>query len=620
MAIKRRGLLLGGTALYLGAPAILRAQTQQQSQRASQKINVSHGFAMHGAPKYAADAGPPDFLNPNAPKGGTVRLGARGTFDSLHPFIIKSVPAAGVSAIWDTLCWASRDEASTEYGLIAETMEWPEDRSSVAFTLRPQARFHDGTPITVEDVIWTFDILKAKGLPNYAFYYGDVLKAEKTGDRKVLFTFRDNTNKELPLILGQLPVLPSKWWATRDFEKVSLEIPLGSGAYKVDSFDVGRSIAYRRVDDWWAKDLWMNRGRNNFEVMRYEYYRDVTVQFEAFKGGEIDIRQENIARNWATAYDIPAVRDGRIKRDEIPHELPTGMQCFAFNTRRDFFKDRRVREAIATMFDFAWTNKNLFYGMYKRNISFFGNSELASSGLPTPAELKVLEPLRGKIPEEVFTKEFKLPEGDGTGNVRDLARRSLALLKEAGWEVKDGKMTETKTGKKLAFEMLLNDASFERVVLPYKQNLERIGVDMTVRTIDTAQFKRRDDEFDFDMMVTGFGQSLSPGNEQRDFWGSKSADTKGSRNVIGIRDAAIDSLVETLIGAPDRESLINVTRALDRVLLWSHFVVPNWHSNTAYVAYWNRFARPAKAAKYAPVAFDTWWIDEAKDKALGERK
>jgi microcin C transport system substrate-binding protein len=616
MAIKRRGVLLGSTALWLAAPAIVRAQPQQ----ASQKVNVSHGFAMHGMPKYAADAGPPDWLNPKAPKGGSVRLGARGTFDSLHPFIIKSVPAAGITALWDTLCWSSRDEASTEYGLIAETIEWPDDRSWVAFTLRPQARFHDGSPITVEDVIWTFDTLKAKGLPNYAFYYGDVLKAEKTGDRKVLFSFRDNTNKELPLIVGQLPVLPSKWWATRDFEKVSLEPALGSGPYKVDSMDVGRSIAYRRVDDWWAKDLWFNRGRNNFDVMRYEYYRDVTVQFEAFKAGEIDIRQENIARNWATAYDIPAVRDGRIQRAEIPHELPTGMQCFAFNTRRDFFKDRRVREAIATMFDFAWTNKNLFYGMYKRNISFFGNSELASSGLPTPAELKYLEPLRGKIPEEVFTKEFKIPESDGTGNVRDLARQALALLKEAGWEVKDGKMTETKTGKKLAFEMLLNDASFERVCLPYKQNLERIGVDMNVRTIDTAQFKRRDDEFDFDMMVTGFGQSLSPGNEQRDFWGSKAADTKGSRNVIGIRDAAIDNLVETLIGAPDRESLINATRALDRVLLWSHFVVPNWHSNTAYVAYWNRFDRPAKAAKYAPVAFDTWWIDEAKDKALQRDK
>ncbi len=612
MAIRRRGLLLGTTALMLGTPAIVRAQAQ----KASQQINVSHGFAMHGAPKYPADAGPPDYINPNAPKGGAVRLGARGTFDSLHPFIIKSVPAAGITAIWDTLCWNSRDEASTEYGLIAETIEWPEDRSWAAFTLRPQARFHDGSPITVEDVIWTFDTLKAKGLPNYAFYYNDVLKAEKVGDRKVKFTFRDDTNKELPLIIGQLPVLPSKWWASRDFEKVSLEIPLGSSAYRVDSFDAGRSITYRRVADWWAKDLWMNRGRNNFETMRYEYYRDVTVQFEAFKAGEIDLRQENIARNWATGYDIPPVRDGRIIKAEISHELPSGMQCFAFNTRRDYFKDRRVREAIATMFDFAWTNKNLFYGMYRRNISFFGNSELASSGLPTAAELKYLEPLRGQIPDEVFTKEFTLPETDGTGNVRDLARRALALFKEAGWEVKDGKMTETKTGRKLAFEMLLQDASFERVVLPYKQNLERIGIDMTVRTIDTAQFKRRNDEFDFDMMVEGFGQSLSPGNEQRDFWGSKAAATPGSRNTVGIRNEAIDRLVETLIGAPDRESLINVTRALDRVLLWSHFVVPNWHNPKAFVAYWNRFGRPEKSAKYAPVAFDTWWIDEAKDKAL----
>ena len=619
MAIKRRNVLMGGAALWVGAPAILRAQTSPQ---AAGKIHVSHGFAMHGEPKYKADAGPPDYLNPNAPAGGSVRLGARGTFDSLHPFIVKSVPAAGITAIWDTLCWNSRDEASTEYGLIAETIEWPEDRSWVAFTLRPQARFHDGSPITVEDVIFSLDILKTKGTPIYGLYYHDVVKAEKVGDRKVLFTFRDSTNKELPLILGQLPILPSKWWASRDFEKVSLEVPLGSGPYKVDSFDVGRSIAYRRVPDWWARDLWMNKGRNNFDVIRYEYYRDVTVQFEAFKAGDLDMRQENIARNWATAYDIPAVRDGRIQRAEIPHELPTGMQCFAFNIRRDFFKDRRVREAIATMFDFAWSNKNLFYGMYKRNISFFGNSELASSGLPTPAELKYLEPFRGKIPEEVFTKEFKLPESDGTGNVRDLARRALALLKEAGWEIKDGKMTEVKTGKKLAFEMLLNDASFERVSLPYKQNLERIGIDMSVRTVDTAQFKRREDEYDFDMMVEGFGQSLSPGNEQRDFWGSKAADNNGGRNTIGIKDAAIDQLIETLIAAPDRESLINVTRALDRVLLWSHFVVPNWHSNTAYVAYWNRFGRPAKSAKYAPVAFDTWWIDEAKDRALqrGEKK
>ena len=618
MAIGRRGILLGSTALVIGAPAILRAQPAS-----GQRVTVSHGFAMHGTPRYPADAGVPDYVNADAPKGGSVRLGARGTFDSMNPFIVKSVPAAGITAIWDTLCWSSRDEASTEYGLVAETIEWPEDRSWVAFTLRPQARFHDGSPITVEDVIFTFDILKAKGSPNYAFYYHDVLKAEKVGERKVLFTFRDSSNKELPLIVGQLPVLSSKWWASRDFEKVTLERPLGSGPYKVDEFDVGRSITYRRVPDWWAKDLWMNRGRNNFDAMRYEYYRDVSVQFEAFKAGEIDLRQENIARNWATAYDIPAVREGKIIKAEIPHELPTGMQCFAFNTRRDMFRDRRVREAIATMFDFAWSNKNLFYGMYKRNVSFFGNSELASSGLPTAAELKVLEPLRGKIPDEVFTKEFALPETDGTGNVRDLARRALGLLKEAGWEVKDGKMTDTKTGRKLAFEMLLNDNSFERVALPYKQNLERLGIDMNVRTVDTAQFKRRMDEFDFDMVVEGFGQSLSPGNEQRDYWGSKAAETPGSRNTIGVRNEAIDRLVETLIAAPDRESLIAATRALDRVLLWSHFVVPNWHNPKAMVAYWNRFGRPAKSARYAPVAFDTWWIDEAKDKALqrgGEKK
>jgi len=608
MAIGRRKVLAGGAALWIAAPAIVRAQD-------ASKIHVSHGFAMHGEPKYGPDAGPPDFVNPDAPKGGTVRYGARGTFDSLHPFIVKSVPAAAITTQWDTLCWSSRDEASTEYGLIAETIEWPEDRSWVAYTLRPQARWHDGTPITVEDVIFSFDILKAKGQPIYGLYYHDVLKAEKVGDRKVKFTFRDATNRELPLIVGQLPILPSKWWASRDFEKVSLEVPLGSGPYKVDSFDIGRSITYRRVPDWWAKDLWLSRGRNNFDVIRYEYYRDVTVQFEAFKAGEIDVRQENIARNWATAYDIPPVKDGRIVKADIPHELPTGMQCFSFNLRREPFKDRRVREAIAGMFDFEWSNKNLFYGMYKRNNSFFGNSELASSGLPPPAELKYLEPLKGKIPDEVFTKEFKLPVTDGTGNVRELARRSLQLLKEAGWEVKDGRMTD-KSGRKLAFEMLLNDASFERIALPYKQNLERIGVEMNVRTVDTAQFKRREDEFDFDVISDGFGQSLSPGNEQRDFWGSKAADTPGSRNTIGIKDPAIDELIEKLIAAPDRDSLIAVTRALDRVLLWHHFVVPAWHSNKAYVAYWNKFARPGRSAKYAPVALDTWWIDSAREKAL----
>jgi microcin C transport system substrate-binding protein len=323
----------------------------------------------------------------------------------------------------------------------------------------------DGTPITVEDIIWSFDTLKAKGPPSYASYYADVLKAEKTGDRKVLFTFRNNENHELPLILGQLPALPSKWWASRDFEKASLEVALSSGAYKVDSFDVGRSITYRRVTDWWARDLWMNRGRYNFETLRYEYYRDAEVTFEAFKAGETDVRRENSGRNWMTRYDIPAVKDGRIKRDELPNELPQPMQGFVFNLRRELFKDRRVREAIGLMYDFEWQNKNLSYGFFTRTRSFFGNSELEAKGLPSPEELKILEPLKGKIPDEVFTKEYNPPKTDGSGNIREQARQAIALLKAAGWEVKDGKMTD-RNGKKLAFELLLDEAAFERMALP----------------------------------------------------------------------------------------------------------------------------------------------------------
>jgi microcin C transport system substrate-binding protein len=607
MAIGRRKLLAGGTALWVGAPAILRAQS-------SSKVHVGHGFAMHGEPRYPEPPQNLDYVNVNAPKGGNVRFGTQGTYDSLHPFILKGVPAAGISQLWETLCWQSRDEAFTVYGLLAETMEVPEDRSWTAFTLRPQAKWLDGTPITVEDIIWTFDTLKAKGPPMYASYYADVLKAEKTGERKVLFTFRNNENRELPLILGQLPALPSKWWASRDFEKASLEVAMSSGAYKVDSFDVGRSITYRRVPDWWAKDLWMNRGRNNFETMRYEYYRDAEVTFEAFKAGDTDIRRENSARNWMTRYDVPAVKDGRIKREELADERPQPMQGFVFNLRRELFKDRRVREAIGLMYDFEWQNKNLSYGFYTRTRSFFGNSELEAKGLPSPEELKILEPLKGKIPEEVFTKEYNPPKTDGSGNIRPQARDAIALLKQAGWEIKDGKMA--KDGKKLAFEMLLNEAGFERMALPVKQNLERIGVDMSVRTVDTSQYRRRTDDFDFDMIIDLWGQSISPGNEQRDFWGSAAADRRGGNNTMGLKDPAVDQLIELVIAAPDRESLVIRTRCLDRVLQWHQFVVPQFRSGKELVAYWNRYSRPARTAKYAPLAYDTWWLDEAKDRAL----
>jgi microcin C transport system substrate-binding protein len=350
--------MAGGAALWFAggvaaAPTILRAQ---------QKVHVSHGMAMHGDVKYSADAATPDYVNPNAPKGGNAKFGVQGSYDSLHPFIIKGVPATAISTLWETLCWHARDEAFTVYGMIAETIEWPEDRSWVAFTLRPQAKWHDGTPITVEDVVWSFDILKAKGTPRYATYYSDVLKAEKTGERKVLFTFRGNVNRELPLIVSSLPILPSKWWAGRDFEKVSLEPAMGNGAYKIDSVDVGRSITYRRLPDWWAKDLWMNRGRNNFDTVRYDYYRDNDIVFEAFKSGDTDIRRENSGRNWMIRYDFPAAKDGRVIKAEIPHENATPMQGFVFNLRRDMFKDRRVRQAIALMYDFEWQNKNLSYG------------------------------------------------------------------------------------------------------------------------------------------------------------------------------------------------------------------------------------------------------------------
>jgi microcin C transport system substrate-binding protein len=606
MAIGRRKLL-AGTALWIAAPAIVRAQS-------SSTVHVGHGFAMHGEPKYPEPPQNLDYVNVNAPKGGNVRFGTQGTYDSLHPFILKGVPAAGITQLWETLCWQSRDEAFTVYGLIAETIEVPADRSWTAFTLRPQAKWGDGTPITVEDIIWTFDTLKAKGPPMYASYYADVLRAEKTGDRKVLFTFRNNENHELPLILGQLPALPSKWWASRDFEKSSLEVAMSSGAYKVDSFDVGRSITYRRVPDWWAKDLWMNRGRNNFETMRYEYYRDAEVTFEAFKGGDTDIRRENSGRNWMTRYDVPAVKDGRIKRDELPNEMPQPMQGFVFNLRRELFKDRRLREAVGLMYDFEWQNKNLSYGFFTRTRSFFGNSELEAKGLPSPEELKILEPLKGKIPDEVFTTEYNPPKTDGSGNIREQARQAIGLLKQAGWEIKDGKMT--KDGRKLAFELLLNEAGFERMALPVKQNLERIGVEMSVRTVDTSQYQRRTDSYDFDMVIDLWGQSISPGNEQREFWGSAAADKPGARNSMGLKDPAVDQLVELVIAAPDRESLVTRTRCLDRVLQWQQFVVPQFRSGKELVAYWNRFSRPDKTAKYSPVAFDTWWFDEAKDRAL----
>jgi microcin C transport system substrate-binding protein len=568
---------------------------------------ATHGVSIHGDLKYGPGFPHFAYVDPRAPKGGSVTMAATGTFDNLNPYILKGVSAVGIGMTFDTLTVQSADEPASEYGLVAETIETPPDRSWVAFTLRPTARFHDGSPMTVEDVLWTFETLRTKGHPLYRSYYAAVASVEKTGPRTVRFTFKPGDNRELPVIVGQLPVLSKAYWAGRDFTKTTLEPPLGSGPYRIESFEPGRSITYRRVPDYWGAALPVNVGRFNFDTIRYDYYRDDTVALEAFKGGAYDIRQwEPSAKNWARAYDVPAVRDGRIRKEQIPNEVPTGMQGFVFNTRRAIFADPRVREALTAAFDFEWSNAHLFYGAYTRTRSYFSNSELASRGLPSAAELAVLEPFRGRVPEEVFTREYQ-PPTTGPDGVRPNLVRALALLEQAGWVVRDLRLVNARTGQPMSFEILLDEPTFERIALPFVKNLERLGVSARVRTVDAAQYEYRVKQFDFDMTVELLPQSMSPGNEQTDYFGSASASTPGSRNLAGIRDPVVDRLIEALIAAPDRPALVARTRALDRVLLWGHYVVPHYHLGAFRVAYWNRFGRPAVSPRF-DLGLDTWWV------------
>jgi microcin C transport system substrate-binding protein len=615
---ERRGIVRL-TSAALALLALLSLGRDAAVHAADPRVSASHGLSLFGALKYGPGFKHFEYVNPEAPKGGDVRLAAIGTFDSLNPFILKGVPAAGIGQIFDTLTVASSDEASAEYGLIAESVEVPADRASVTFTLRPEAKFHDGSAITADDVIWTFQALKSKGHPFYRAYYSQLVKAEALGPRKVRFTFGPGENRELPLITGQMPVLSKAYWSKHDFEKTTLESPLGSGPYRVESVDPGRSIVYRRAKDYWGAKLAVRVGQNNFETIRYDYYRDTTVALEAFKAGQYDFRQENVAKNWATAYNTPAVSQGLIKKQEIPNQVPTGMQAFVYNTRRPVFQDRRLRQALGYAFDFEWTNKNLFYGAYTRTKSYFSNSELASSGLPAPDELKILEPFRAQLPPEVFTKPYEPPRTDGSGDIRSNLREAIALLKEAGWTVQGQKLVNARTGEPLQFEVLLSDPSFERIALPFVKNLERLGVTARVRTVDTAQYQNRLDNFDFDMTVAVWGQSLSPGNEQTDMWTSERAREPGSRNLSGIRDPVVDKLVALVISAPDRESLVARTRALDRALLWGFYGIPHWHIQGFRVAYWDKFDRPRVAPKYA-LGFDGWWVDAKKEAMLARRK
>lgn len=568
------------------------------------------GIAMHGAVKYPDGFAHFDYVNPDAPKGGEVRRHALGGFDNLNPFIVKGQPAGPGLIPFETLMKPSADEPFSEYGLIAETIETPPDRSWVVFTLRPEARFHDGSPILADDVLFSFETLKTQGHPFYRAYYHSVAKAEKLGDRKVRFSFVPGENRELPLILGQMPVLSKAYWQDRPFDQTTLEPPLGSGPYRIEKVEPNRSITLVRVPDYWGQNLAVNRGLNNFDRLIYDYYRDSTVALEAFKAGRYDIRSENEARKWATGYDFPAVKDGRVKKSAFPNKRPTGMQGYVYNLRRPIWQDARVRRALAYAFDFEWTNKNLFHGQYTRTKSYFSNSDLASSGLPSAGELKFLEPLRGTIPDEVFTTVYDVPRTDGPDGVRGNLRIAAKLLEEAGYVIKDGVLVDGATGKPFTFEILLDQPIWERVSLPFVNNLKRLGITATVRTVDSAQYEERMKTYDYDMLVAVWGQSETPGNEQRSYWGSEAADLPGGRNLIGIKDKAVDSLIDSLVAAPDRQSLVDRTRALDRVLLWNHYVIPHWHMIVDRVAYWDKFGMPDTVPSQG-VQFNSWWAKDA---------
>jgi microcin C transport system substrate-binding protein len=606
--------------LILSLPAfVLIALAASLPALADSPVKTFYSLSLLGEPKYPADFKHFDYVNPDAPKGGVLKRAAVGSFDSFNPFIVKGQPAAGVQALlFDTLLAPSSDEADANYGLLAQSMELPDDHSWVAFNLRPEARFQDGTPVTAEDVVFTFNMLTTKGDPQYALYYGDVAKAEAVGPLKVKFTFKTSANRELPVILGQLVVLSKHDWEGKTFDQTTLVPPLGSGPYKVDSFEVGRYVTYKLDPNYWGAKLPVNVGTNNWGVQRFDYYKDPNVALIAFLAGAYDMTVEASAKSWATQYDVPAVKDGRIIRDVIRYERPSGMQCFVFNLRKPMFQDIRVREALGYAFDFEWSNKNLFYGQYTRTKSYFDNSELASTGLPSAEELKILEPYRGKIPDEVFTKPFTLPTTDGSGNNRANLRKASDLLEQAGWIVKDGKRVNKATGEPFRFEILLDNPLFERIVLPFIQNLKRLGIDPSPRTVDSAQYVQRIQTFDYDMVVGLFGESLSPGNEQRWFWGSAAADQPGSPNLGGIKNPVIDALTEQVISAPDRDQLITRVHALDRVLLWNYYVIPQFYMGADRLAYWNIFDRPKIQPRYA-VGFETWWIDPKKVQDLDQR-
>jgi len=634
--ITRRTLLQSSAAALVVAPAFRVAGTDlivsPASAQTAGAAEWRHALSLFGEVRYPPGFKHFDYVNPKAPKGGRVRMIAIGTFDNLNRVVagVKGSLAGGIGLIDDALMEQAEDEVSTEYGLLAEAVRYPADFSNVTYRLRAEAKWHDGKPVTAADVIFSFNVQKQNS-PQLAAYYRHVVKVEQTGERDVTFTFDGPGNRELPQIVGQLAVLPKHWWEgtdaqgrKRDVTATTLEPPLGCGPYRIKELVPGRSISYERVPDHWARDLNVNIGRNNFDIVQFEYFRDSTVALEAFKADRIDWRTENSAKEWATAYDFPAVRDKRVIKEEFPIRSFGVMQAFAFNTRRSKFSDWRVRRAFNFAFDFEDLNQAIFFGQYRRINSYFDGTELAwnaaSSGPPQGLELQILEPLRGKVPPEVFTTPFTNPVGGSPQAVRTNLREAFRLLKEAGYEVRKRRLVNAKTGEPFSVEFLLSSPAFERVVLRYQPSLERLGIAVSVRSVDTSQYENRLRNWDFDVIIHSWGQSLSPGNEQLAYWGSRAADQPGSQNVVGIKNEAIDALIQRVIFAKNRDELVAATKALDRVLLWHHYVVPQWTYGKVRTARWDRFGHPDPLPKYGTSAFPTvWWWDEAKAAKVGGR-
>jgi microcin C transport system substrate-binding protein len=631
LRLSRRSLIRTGL-VAAASPALARlglSGLPAAAQEHAKDHQWQHGLSLFDDLKYPAGFKHFDYVNAQAPKTGSARMIAFGTFDNFNTTVagVRGSLAAGVNLISNQLMTDSLDEVSSAYGLLAEAVSHPADFSTVTYRLRAEARWHDGKPVTPDDVIYSLEMFK-KHHPQYAAYYRHVTKAEQTGERDITFTFDGAGNRELPQIVGQLYALPKHWWEgtdaagkKRDVGATTLEPPLGCGPYRIKDFIAGRSVVYELVKDYWGRNLNVSVGRDNFDELRFEYFRDSTVALEAFKADQVDWRTENSAKNWATAYDFPAVKDKRVILEEFPLRSVGSMQAFAFNTRRDKFKDPRLRRAFNFAFDFEEMNKQIFFGQYERVGSYFQGTELASSGLPEGQELEILNTVRDKVPAELFTAPYTNPVAGSPEKVRANMIEAIKLLKEAGYEIRNRKLTDVRTGEELSVEILVDDPSFERIVLFYKPQLERLGVTLNVRTVDDAQYENRLRRWDFDIIVANWPESLSPGNEQRDFWGSQAADTAGSRNLVGIKNPAVDAMIERVIFAKNRAELIAATKALDRVLLWNYYVVPQWTYGKVRTARWDRFGKPDPIPKYGMSGFPTvWWWDEAKAAKTGSRR